>query len=42
MGILGWSLQQFEINNFFAFNYEYPLKIGKSARANGTFSTQVC
>ena len=39
MGILGWFLQQFEINNIFAFNYEYPLKIGKSARANGTFST---
>ncbi len=39
IGILGWLLQQFEINNIFAFNYEYPLKIGKSARANGTFST---
>ena len=39
MGILGWFLQQFEINNIFAFNYEYPLKIGKSARANGIFST---
>ena len=39
IGILGWFLQQFEINNIFAFNYEYPLKIGKSARANGTFST---
>ncbi len=39
IGIFGWLLQQFEINNIFAVNYEYPLKIGKSARANGTFST---
>ena len=39
IGIFGWFLQQFEINNIFAVNYEYPLKIGKSARANGIFST---
>jgi hypothetical protein len=38
-GIIGWALTQFNIENIFATNYYYPIAIGKSARANGLFTT---
>jgi len=39
LGILGWALSQFEINNILSINSPYPFFIGKVSRASALFTT---
>ena len=39
LGIIGWSLSQFGIDNILSINSKYPLFIGKVSRASALFTT---